>query len=224
MVHPTDIKLPTSLVHATDDLAAAVLSAYYRPLSGSDAGYTGGQFDSFDPSGSRSASMYTFTADDLVAVTLLSVQVPSRAAIQILVSQRRRFETLLEMIGPDRDLASEASVAEQDFRPAWDLWRALAELPGLGPTTVSKLMARKRPHLIPIYDSVIDATVLGHSGILWGPMHSALRGGDWALHHRLVRIRTQAGLDESISALRVFDVIAWMDGTGNSASVLKEQP
>ncbi|QQZ19448.1 DUF6308 family protein [Rhodococcus sp. 21391] len=40
----------------------------------------------------------------------------------------------------------------------------------------------------------------------------ALRADDGALHHRLVSIREEAGLPEEISALRVFDVIAWMDG------------
>ena len=155
-------------------------------------------------------------ADDVVAVSLLSVAVPGRAAIQVLVLDQRRFETLLEDIGPDRDLATEGFIAEPDFRPAWELWRALDALPGLGPTTVSKLMARKRPRLIPIFDSVIDATVLGGGGVLWAPMHTALREGDHALHNRLLRIRTLAGLNESISALRIFDVLAWMDGSGNS--------
>ncbi|MFC9768511.1 DUF6308 family protein [Rhodococcus jostii] len=40
----------------------------------------------------------------------------------------------------------------------------------------------------------------------------ALRADDAALHHRLLSIRDAAGLPEEISALRVFDVIAWMDG------------
>ncbi|WP_016884352.1 MULTISPECIES: DUF6308 family protein [unclassified Rhodococcus (in: high G+C Gram-positive bacteria)] len=32
------------------------------------------------------------------------------------------------------------------------------------------------------------------------------------MHHRLLSIREEAGLPDEISALRVFDVIAWMDG------------
>lgn len=226
--HPTHFERPPSLRDASDDRAVTVLAAYYRPLSGRGGGYTGGQFDTFDPSGTRSESTNTYTADDLVAVTLLSVRVPGRAAMEMLVLQRRRFEVLLESIGPDRDLANEASVSEPDFGPAWEMWRALSELPGLGPTTVSKLMARKRPRLIPIFDSVIDRTVLGGTGVLWSPMHAALRendpgGNDRALHERLLRIRANAGLDESISVLRVFDVLAWMDGSGHSEKVLESQ-
>lgn len=32
-----------------------------------------------------------------------------------------------------------------------------------------------------------------------------------ALHHRLLSLREEAGLPAEISALRVFDVIAWME-------------
>src|ERR1035438_10441082 len=78
--HPTHFELSPSLLDASDDRAVAVLAAYYHPLSGGGGGYTGGQFDAFDPSGTRSASANTYTADDLVAVTLLSVEVPGRAA------------------------------------------------------------------------------------------------------------------------------------------------
>lgn len=212
-------ELPPSLKDRSDDRAAALLAAYYQPLTGK-AGYTGGRFDAFDPSGTRSVSTSTFTADDLVAVSLLSVEVPARASVELLVTQRRRFEVLLESIGPDRDLAGEASVAECQFQPAWDLWRALLALPGLGPTTVSKLMARKRPRLIPIFDSVINDTILGGRGTLWSPLHAALLAEDRALQKRLLRVRATAGLDESISALRVFDVVAWMDGSGNSDKVV----
>lgn len=216
----TTFALPISLRPESSRRAVAVLSAYYSPLSGDRVGFTGGQFDTFDPSGTRSASANVFTCDDLVAVTLLSVEVPGRAAVDLLVSQRQRFEVLLEDVGPDRDLALEPSVAMDDFRPAWHLWRALSELPGLGPTTVSKLMARKRPRLIPIYDSVIDRTVLGGSGILWAPLHAALRDSGGALHQRLCDLRIKASLSEAVSPLRILDVLAWMDGSGNSDTIL----
>ena len=40
-----------------------------------------------------------------------------------------------------------------------------------------------------------------------------------ALHRRLLSIREEAGLPEEISALRVFDVIAWMDGKNRDQGV-----
>ena len=45
-----------------------------------------------------------FTADDLVAVTFLSVQVPPKAARVILDSEAEALNALLAAVGPDRDL------------------------------------------------------------------------------------------------------------------------
>ena len=192
-----------------------MLKAYFAPLSGHDDGYTGGQFENFDPSGTRSASKNTFTLDDLVSLSLLSTPVPGRAALELLERQSRRFESLLEDLGPDRDLVDETSVSREQFAPAWALWKALDDLPGMGPTRVSKLMARKRPRLIPVLDDVLATTVFAKSSNHWTDLWAALRASGRTLHNRLADLRLQAELDESISALRVLDVCAWMDGTKN---------
>lgn len=210
-----DMKLPPSLLDRSNERAVNLLRVYYSPLGGRNRGFTGGQFDSFDPSRSRAASTNTLTADDLLSLSLLSTPVPGRAALELLSRQRRRFELLLEALGPDRDLATEPSVAEDQFTPAWELWRALDDLPGMGPTRVSKLMARKRPRLIPIFDEVMARTVFAGTTNHWSDLWSALRDSQSALHQRLIDIRETAGLDASVSPLRVFDVCAWMDGTEN---------
>ncbi|WP_257015992.1 DUF6308 family protein [Rhodococcus sp. ACS1] len=75
----------------------------------------------------------------------------------------------------------------------------------------TKLIARKRPRLYPIFVSVVSE-VLGTERAHLNPVREALRADDGALHHRLLSIRKEAGLPDEISALRVFDVIAWMDG------------
>ena len=54
--------------------------------------------------------------------------------------------------------------------------------------------------------------VLGTERAHLNPVREALRADDGALHHRLLSIRGDAGSPEEISVLRVFDVIAWMDG------------
>lgn len=54
--------------------------------------------------------------------------------------------------------------------------------------------------------------VLGTERAHLNPVREALRADGGALHRRLVSIRKEAGLPEEISVLRVFDVIAWMDG------------
>jgi Family of unknown function (DUF6308) len=57
----------------------------------------------------------------------------------------------------------------------------LEALPGVGSTIASKLLARKRPRLRPIYDSVV-ATVTNTRAQLWEPLRVALRADDCDLH------------------------------------------
>ncbi|MBO1756456.1 DUF6308 family protein [Allobranchiibius sp. CTAmp26] len=213
------LTLTPSLLEGAQDQAVKVLTEYFTRRTGTgDPWYTGGVFDGWDPSGTRSRSMDTFTADDLVAVTLLAVEFPGQAAVSILDTHRKRFNDLLRDVGDDRDLVDEPSVEEAAF-PAWPLWRALMSLPGMGPTTTSKLIARKRPRLVPVYDRVIRTHVFNDSGLQWLPLWTALRADSGALHQRLVELRTVAVLPHHISPLRVFDVLAWMDGSGRTAEL-----
>ncbi|WP_257016373.1 DUF6308 family protein [Rhodococcus sp. ACS1] len=95
-------------------------------------------------------------------------------------------------------------------------------MPGIGQTKATKLIARKRPRLYPIWDSVVSQ-VLGTERAHLNPVREALRADDRALHHRLLSIREEAGLPEEISALRVFDVIAWMDGKNRGLGERSDQ-
>lgn len=211
--HP--FRLPKALDPGNEQMAVDVLKKYYAPLELPNNGFTGSIFDTFDPSGTRERSADVFTSDDMVALSLLSISVPIRAAVELLSHQRERFSGLLGAVGPDRDLVDETSTARDAFAPAWSLWGALMELPGVGATTASKLMARKRPRLIPVFDSVINRHVLGGRGSLWAALHHALTVDDRVLFKKLVSLRRVAELPEAVSPLRVFDVLAWMEGTGN---------
>jgi hypothetical protein len=92
------------------------------------------------------------------------------------------------------------------------------KLPGVGRTIATKLLARKRPRLLPIYDSVV-ARVTEVGFYHWEPVRQALRanapGQNRKLHEQLVELRRTAGIDEGLSALRVFDVVTWMEGKEN---------
>lgn len=216
------IHLTPSLLPGAEMQAVQVLQAYFAPLSGTNRGFTGGQFDTFDPSGTRAASANVFTADDVVSVSLLSVDVYGRAAVELLDRQRARFSTLLADIGPDRDLVDVRST-DPDHFPAAAAYRALRELPNVGPTTASKLLARKRPRLIPIIDSVIKQHLLRGSGVLWEPLRLALNDDDRWLHRHLLDLRSRAELGEHIPAIRILDVLAWMDGSKNTGRVIAKQ-
>jgi hypothetical protein len=114
--------------------------------------------------------------------------------------------------------------ADQDFwdadtphcqSPQWQLEAKLTELPGVGLTTASKLMARKRPRLVPVNDSVVRAE-LGLQKALWAPLYDVFQSSDLAV--RLSTLgeearRQKVDLPPNLSALRLFDVIVWMVGT-----------
>jgi hypothetical protein len=214
------MRLPEALLTDSDDHALRALHAYNSPRFGAAGFFTGSLFDQWDSTGTRAQDSDRFTADDLLAVTFLSVSVPPSAAHLLLRERAEQFAELLDELGPDRDLVDEPGPLADDW-VGWKLMSALRELPRVGPTTASKLIARKRPRLRPIYDTVV-AAVTDSVDSQWEPLRQLLVADDRALHRRLLRLQDAAGLPEAVSALRVFDVIAWMQprsggGTDNSA-------
>ena len=203
------MQLPKMLADSDDSNAAGSLRRYYgisphnnlRP-------FTGAHFDAWDTTHSRGCDAHRFTADDLVAVSLLSVPIPPNAAIQLLETRAPEFTKLLRELGDDRDLVDEVQPWSVDWS-GWQLWNALLSLPEVGPTTASKLFARKRPRLRPIYDSVVARVI--DSQNIWEPMRQLLTEQP-ELHLRLIDLRAKAGVRDSVSALRIFDVVAWMEG------------
>jgi hypothetical protein len=204
------MRLPSTLTHDDDTAALALLECYYgKGAHAHHQPFTGAWFDTWDSTGTRTQDVNRFTADDLVAVSLLSVDIAGAAARQLLDVKADTFAALLVELGPDRDLVAER-VAWADDWAGWRLWKELMKLPDVGPTRASKLYARKRPRLRPIYDTVI-ARVLGTQR-LWEPLRTELQR-DSDLHPRLERLREQSRLSPQVSAIRIFDVLAWMEGT-----------
>lgn len=137
--------LPQCLEGRDSDQALDHLRTYYgRP-------YTGAYFDTWAPAQNDPNA---FTPDDLLAVSFLSVVVPPLAARQLLDVQAAEFAALLRQVGADRDLADQAE-AVTEGEPVCQLYRAVRRLPGVGRTIGTKVLARKRPRLMPIYDSVV---------------------------------------------------------------------
>ncbi len=202
------MRLPDALTQDADERALALLADYYGAPSGSGQ-RSGAAFDTWDSTGTRQRDLDRFTADDVVAITLLSVDLSGTAARRLLVSDSERFSGLLAAVGPDRDLVDVEALPPQG--PEWALMGALRQLPGVGPTKASKLFARKRPRLRPIYDSVV-VEVMDTRQQQWEPLRVKLRENNGQLHQRLLSLRDQAGLPPQVSALRVLDVIAWMEG------------
>jgi len=93
-----------------------------------------------------------FTTTDLLAVTLLDVALPPPSVRSLLKTDADKFSDLLAAVPDDVDLWN---VSDEDLAHAEALYWALRELHNVGRTRASKLMARKRPRLIPVVDSVI---------------------------------------------------------------------
>jgi hypothetical protein len=202
--------LPKTLTVTDDTDAVALLECYYGTGKHDHHGsFTGAWFDTWDAAGTRAEDLNRFTADDLVAVSFLSVDIGPVAARKLLDTEAAMFSELLVELGPDRDLVEETHPWVDDW-VGWRLWSALRALPDVGPTRASKLYARKRPRLRPIYDTVVER-VIGQTR-LWEPLRAQMQA-DPVLHPRLERLRERAQLPETVSALRVFDVLAWMEGT-----------
>ncbi|MFF8892770.1 DUF6308 family protein [Brevibacterium casei] len=196
--------------------AADLLRDYYA-----EGNYTGAHFESI---GAEPGTENVITAADLYSVSTLSVNVPAKAGIAILGEGASVFAGLLDQI-PNVAIGS---LSEAEFErhlgpesKALELWDLLRRNQpgqrrwGLGPTTTSKIMARKRPALIPIEDSVVNRVIgLGRrdSWRLWWEAFNA--EGDY-LEARAAALRSEIGRPE-LSTLRVFDVMLWRWGKGNS--------
>ncbi|MFE6233751.1 DUF6308 family protein [Cellulosimicrobium sp. NPDC057862] len=186
--------------------AVSLLRSYFGPISGA-TGWTGSRFERFAGGGDGSDVADRFTAADLVAVTLLSVDVPARGAIDLLETRADEFSALLTEIPTDLELVDVVSIPES-WAPT-RLWTALRDIRGIGWVTAGKLVARKRPFLIPVYDTVVQGAVRP-TGSFWEALRVALRAHDRALHRYLVELRDEAEIGTDISPLRVFDVVVWM--------------
>jgi hypothetical protein len=174
--------------------------------------------------GGDTVDPHRITPADLMAVSTLSVHVPAQAAIGIGEGLAGEIQALLSQIPVDAKLetvtGTEFAALLGEDSPALQLWRLLRQTGnpwGVGPTTTSKLLARKRPHLIPIYDSVVrKRTGMSNDGSQWTRWFDAFQNDEGhAFAARLRRIRDRAGTPH-LSLLRVLDIVLWMDGRGDA--------
>lgn len=213
--------LPTILAEGNEEEAARLLAAYYRLLPDGLPAYTGSYFNSWAGGGDAGDNADTITADDLIAVSFLSVDIPGEAAIGFLDTFKDKISCLLDKIPADRDLADVASTEFSgtfgERSAATELWHVLRGRDtgrwGVGETRASKIMARKRPRLIPIYDSVVGPLMglQGNSKGQWAAWHAAFTK-DPGLSKRLAHIREVSRIEDPISDIRVMDIVLWMHG------------
>lgn len=202
--------------------------------------FTGALFNDLGSDDSQS-SANAITSDDIVAVSTLSVHIRNVHALQLLgevfspgaetatasLRGRGRIPSALDVpvdvtqvrrlfaeLPTDLDLAD---ATDSHMETAELLWKEVRRK-HMGPTRVSKLLARKRPRLLPIIDSAV-CEQLGHKNRtdFYESLRTVLQDEELDLPSQLAEIRRQAvkesGGDKRIrrlSDLRVFDIVLWM--------------
>ncbi len=164
-----------------------------------------------------------FTASDLLAVTSLGVVVPPPVVMLLLErTATATVASLLSTIDTDRcveDLPPEDYEQLLGERSAaWSLWDFLNVQPGIGPTIAGKLMAAKRPRLIPISDFHVKDTLGATDRDFWKCVWTVL--ADNQLRAALGAIRDAVPDAWNLSLLRVLDIVAWSAGTALMRSSL----
>jgi len=138
----------------------------------------------------------------------------SGAEIAAILERRGRIERALRSIAPDASLAdAEESIP---WRPLTRLFDAFAEISGIGLSKMTKALHPKRPALIPMLDSVVQAYLAGdESEVSFGESAAALVASyKRDLDRNLTALRQiQRELASrgyrSMSEVRILDVLVW---------------
>jgi hypothetical protein len=207
------LALAEILAALDDPRSLSDLQRYF--LSDGDAAFTGGQFERLGGGGWRPEIANTVTAEDLIAVELLSAQIRPRRALDLLQGQLgRRLAAELADIPVDTELgADEAFPLIVKGGHADKAWRTLRDADDIGWVIAGKLLARKRPKLVPVYDEVLSCA-LGTGTGFWEWLHGKLREEGGVLAQRLDSLHAKADLPAAVSRLRVLDVVFWMRHRG----------
>ncbi|MCV7421396.1 hypothetical protein H7K45_12665 [Mycobacterium yunnanensis] len=200
---------PKVIVEQRSDEAVDLIQRYFAFDAEGKPNYTGAQFERIaglnnDPN--------AFGPADFVAVSMLSVTVPADSAIRLLGRDAARATSMLRQIPVDLDILDADDDVLTSSSAAGQLWSLLRDpRDGLGRTKTSKLLAVKRPRLIPIWDQFVEqATGVGTQNH-WRNFRSVLTADDRAVWTWLAGLRSQVpDLPPSVSHLRLLDVLLWM--------------
>lgn len=221
------LRIPDELL--VEEYALGLLERYFRR---DERGYvySGALFDTYpsDPVTAVAEPADTanvVTDSDLIALSMLGIRVTGQEALTITHYRAKEIRELLGSIPVDCCIISNASAALLvRGSPAWLLWNLLREVRDrtkdarLGAVAAGKLLARKRPALIPIEDSA-TSQVFGRKApdrdeTWWDDVRTAMcddlpKANGVPLYDYLVRLRGTAHQNH-LSALRVLDIISWM--------------
>lgn len=153
-----------------------------------------------------------FTAADLYACALLSAKIDPQTGVKLLGEEAAKCTRLLRAIPIDlsiRDGRSAKALASDGS--ASELYGHLRSMKSIGPTRASKLMAVKRPGLIPIRDSFVEGALDARKVTEWWvPMAEAWSTPDLGLAVDSLRARAGSAVPPYVTDLRLLDVSVWL--------------
>jgi hypothetical protein len=150
------------------------------------------------------------TADDLLAVSLLDITWRPEVVRILLGRQQRELAAMLAALPDDLDLWDADDEVSKRIDVVWD---ALVAIDGIGTASATKLLARKRPRLCPISDSVVIKAI-GVPQRTWDVLGCLLK--DQAARDRVEALRPAAAADATL--LRIVDVILWITHSESAAA------
>lgn len=168
---------------------------------------TGRHFERF----AGRADARRFTSDDVAAVATLSVPLDGESVVGLLLTHADRLTELLNSPAlPSREATIwevEPTTLAAD-QPLSMIYDELKRIPGINYVRASKLLAGKRPHLVPIRDTVVEQ-LLGAGSDYWAPMREVFSDPEI---RRSLEFVSDGVVPSDVSLLRRLDVILWMEG------------
>lgn len=189
-----------TFVNILRDTDTTLIEAYWRT-------YSGRLFDVL----AAESPHDRFTGADLYACALLSAPIHHSVGARLLDDDATRCTELLEQIPTDVAISDpRARHALAPTSPASELYGFLRELGGIGYVRASKLLAVKRPALVPIRDQYVEhALGAGSMSAWWDPMVElwSKPGVNEAIED--LRRRCESAVPAHVTDLRLADVAIW---------------
>jgi len=159
------------------------------------------------------------TRRDLVAVSMLSTPIAPHAAAWMLTDGAEQISRLLAEIPTGLELWEADQAILDDDAPLGQLWHLLqvgcwpknTPSNGVGPVGAGKLLAAKRPDLVPIFDDFVDARLQPPPGQFWKAMRNELLTPEQRLEIAIavVPIGSMQPDGLELSFLREIDIAVW---------------
>lgn len=123
---------------------------------------------------------------------------------------------ILRQVPPRADIWDPGALHYLDLADTLWSWIEKRRPAGIGAVGTSKLISRKRPHLVPILDSISKARMRQRNGgrkprSYYLYFHSEVSANGATLATQIAGVRAAAGVPPWMSDLRVIDIAIWFE-------------